>query len=78
MLVHDRFLVRRDDGFRSRWAVAQSTVWSLRVVVFSPFFDDDLRLFQVVEDLAIKQLVPEAGIEGHCQRAGTVRVNIGD
>ena len=23
MLVHDRFLVHRDDGFRSRWAVAQ-------------------------------------------------------
>ena len=21
MLVHDRFLVHRDDGFRSRWAV---------------------------------------------------------
>ena len=63
MLVHDRFLVHLDDGFRSRWAVAQSTVWSLHVVVFSPFFDDDLHLFQVVEDLAIKQLVPEAGIE---------------
>ena len=63
MLVHDRFLVHRDDGFLSRWAVAQSTVWSLRVVVFSPFLDDDLRLFQGVEDLAIKQLVPEAGIE---------------
>jgi len=63
MLVHDRFPVHRDDDFRSRWAVAQSTVWSLRVVVFSPFFDDDLRLFQVVEDLAIKQFVPEAGIE---------------
>jgi hypothetical protein len=31
--------------------------------VFSPFFDDDLRLFQGVEDLAIKQLVPEAGIQ---------------
>ena len=53
MLVHDRPGCHRDDGFRSRWAVAQNTVWSLRVVVFSPFFDDDLRLFQVVEDLAI-------------------------
>ena len=63
MLVHDRFLVHRNDGLGSRWAIAQSTVCSLRVVVFSPFFDDELRLFQVVEDLAIKQLVPEAGIE---------------
>ena len=58
MLVHDRFLVHLDDGFRSRWAVAQSTVWSLRVVVFSPFFDDDLCLFQVVEDLAITEECP--------------------
>jgi hypothetical protein len=32
-------------------------VWFLRVVVFTPFFDDDLRLFQGVEDLAIKQFV---------------------
>ena len=63
MLVYDRPLIHRDDGFWSRWVVDQSTVWSLRVVVFSPFFDDDLRLFQGVEDLAIKQLVPEAGIE---------------
>ena len=63
MLVHDRPLIHLDDGFRSRLVVAQSTVWSLRVAVFSPFFDDDLRLFQGVEDLAIKQLVPEAGIQ---------------
>ena len=91
MLVPDRFLVHRDDGFWSRWAVAKSTVWSLRVVVFSPFFEsfydfpaehwkhirttnpmmmalimDDLRLFQGVEDFAIKQLIPEAGIDQFC------------
>src|SRR5215210_631587 len=34
-----------------------------RVVVTTPTLDDDLRLTQAVEDLAIEQLVPEAGIE---------------
>ena len=34
LLVHDRPLVHRHDGFRGRWAVAQSTVWSVGVVVF--------------------------------------------
>ena len=33
------------------------------VVVTTPALDDDLRLAQGVEDLAIEQLVPEAGIE---------------
>ena len=63
MLVHDRFLVHRDDGFRSRWAVAQCTMRPLRVVMFSPFFDDNLRFFQGVKDLAVKQFVSESGIE---------------
>ena len=45
MLVHGRPLGHRDDGFRGWRAVAQSTVRSLGVVVFPPFFDDDLRLF---------------------------------
>ena len=35
----------------------------LRVVVFPPFFDDYLRLFQAVENLTIEQFVPEAGIK---------------
>ena len=51
MLVHDRPLIHRDDGFRGRRAVAQCTVWSLRVVVFPPFFDDDMRLLHGVEDV---------------------------
>ncbi len=53
MLVHDRPGVHGNDGFRGWWAVAQGTVRSLRVVVFPPFFDDDLRLFQGVEDFAV-------------------------
>ena len=63
MLVHDRFLVHRDDGFRSWRSVAQSTVGPLRVVVFPPLFDDDLCLFLGVEDFAVKQFVPKTGIE---------------
>ena len=53
MLVHDRPGCHRNDGFRGWQAVAQSTVRSLGVVVFPPVFDDDLRLFQGVEDFAV-------------------------
>src|SRR5499433_3965081 len=34
-----------------------------RVVVTAPTFDDDLRLAQCVEDLAVEQLVPQPGIK---------------
>ena len=63
MLVHDRSLVHLDDGLRGWRAVAQSTVWSDGVVVPAPLFDDDLCLFEGVEDFPIQQFVPEAGIE---------------
>ena len=33
------------------------------IVVAAPAFDDDLRLAERVEDLAIEKLVPQAGIE---------------
>ena len=62
MLVSDWSLIYWDDRFAGR-AVAQSAVWSDGVVVSPPLFDDDLRLLQGVEDLPIKQFVPEAGIE---------------
>ena len=52
-----------DDGFRGWWPVAQSTVWSDGVVVSPPWFDDDLSLFEGIEDLPIEQFVPEAGSE---------------
>ena len=61
--VHDRPLVHLDDGFRGRWAVAQSTVWSFRVVVFPPFLDKDLGSAQGVEDLAIQEFIAEPCIE---------------
>ncbi len=53
MLVHGLPLVYWDDGFRGWRAVAQSTVWSNGVVVPPPLLDDDLCLFEGVEDLAI-------------------------
>ena len=64
MLVHDRPLIERDDRFWSRRAAAQCAVWSDGVVVDAPLFDDDLCLLQGVKDLAIQELVSEAGIEG--------------
>jgi len=53
MLVHDRPLVHLNDGFGGRRAIAQSTVRSLRVVVFPPLFDDNLSLLQRVEDFTV-------------------------
>ena len=64
MLVHDRPLVYRDDGFRGWRAVAQSTVWSDGVVVSPPLFDDDLCFSERVKDSLIQKSVPEASIEG--------------
>ena len=48
---------------RSWWAIAQCTVWSLCVVVFSPFFDDDLCFPQALEDLSVEQFISEPAIE---------------
>ena len=53
MLVDDWLLGDLDDGLWCWSAVAQSTMWSLRIVVFSPFLDDDLRFFECVEDFAV-------------------------
>ena len=63
MLVHGRSLVHLDDGLWGWRAVTQSTVWSNGVVVPPPLLDDDLCLFEGVEDFPIQQFVPEAGIE---------------
>jgi len=38
-------------------------MWSFRVVVHPPLFDDDLRLFEVVEDLPVEQFIPEPCVE---------------
>jgi len=61
--VHDRRLVHLDDGFGSRWAVAQNTVGAFRVVVFSLFFDQDLCLTRAVEDFPVQGIAAEASIK---------------
>ena len=38
-------------------------MWALAVIVLAPLFDDDFGLLECVEDFAVKQLVPEAGVE---------------
>jgi hypothetical protein len=38
-------------------------VGSFRVVVFSPFFDQDLCLPQAVEDFAVQEFIAKPGIE---------------
>ena len=73
--MHDWPLVHLDDGFGGRWAVAQSTVGSFGVVVFPPFFDQDLCLAQAVEDFTIQELVLEAGIEAS---STDLRERVGD
>ena len=57
-------MVYLDDGLRDWRAVAQGAVFFEGVVVSPPLFDDDLSLFESIEDLPIEQFVPEAGIEG--------------
>ena len=64
MLVHDRPLIYWDDSLRGWRVAAQSIAFPDGVVVFPPLFDDDLSLFEGIEDLPVKQFVPEASIEG--------------
>src|SRR5215218_3336510 len=78
MLVHDRPGGHRRGGRRGwpgrrgeggydhlgrRRAVAERGVRAHLVVVASPALDHDLGLAQAVEDLAVEQLVPQAGAE---------------
>lgn len=62
MLVHDWPGFHRDDGFRSGWAITQSTVGSFGVVVFPPLFNQDLRFPQAVEDLPVQQFISELAV----------------
>lgn len=38
-------------------------MWADRVVVSTPAFDDDLRLLQCVEELAVQQFIPQPRVE---------------
>jgi hypothetical protein len=63
MLVHGGLSIHRDNAFRCRGSIAKGTVWSDRVVVLAPLLDNNAGFLEGVEDLAIEQFVPEAGIE---------------
>lgn len=63
MLVHSGSLLHRQDHFWGWRPPAQNAVRALAVIVLAPLFDDDLGLLQCVEDFAVEQLVPEAGVE---------------
>ena len=60
LLVHDRFVVHRDEAFWCGRSVSQGAVWPDGVVVDPPFLDDDLGLFQGVEDLAVEEFIRSA------------------
>jgi len=62
-LMHGRPLVYRHHAFGRRRTVAQGAVRSDCVEVVPPAFDQDLGFSQRVEDLAVEQLISEAGIE---------------
>jgi hypothetical protein len=47
-----------------RWrAATQCAVWFDRIVVATPPFDQNLSLAQRGEDLAVEQLIPNAGVD---------------
>ena len=56
--MHDWSQVHRDDGFGGQRSIAKGAVRAFSVVVFPPFFDDDLGFTQAVEDLATEQFIP--------------------
>jgi len=43
--------------------VAQSTVWSDRILVSPLLFDNDLNFSERVQDSPVHECIPEAGIE---------------
>ena len=54
---------RRNEDLRRRWSVAQRFMRANGIVVAPPAFDHDPGLVERVEDLAVEQLVAQAGVE---------------
>jgi hypothetical protein len=55
--------LQRADGF-GRWRTkAEAAARPDRIVVFTPFLDDDPSLFEGVKYFPIEQLIPKPGIE---------------
>ena len=63
MLVHDWLGFHLDDGFWSRWAVAQGTMWSFGVVVLPPLFNQHLGFTKRAEDFSVEQFIPHSCVE---------------
>ena len=61
--MHRRSLVHENDAFGRGRAVAQCAVRSDGVVVNAPLLDQDLRLPQAVEDVAVELFIPEPSVE---------------
>ena len=59
MLMHGRPIVYWDDAFGCWWMVSQCAVRPDRIIVATPFLDEDLGLTQAVENLTIQKFVPE-------------------
>ena len=59
MLMHGRSLVHRYEAFGRWWTVSQCAVRPDRIVVATPFLDEDLGLTQAVEGLTIQKFVSE-------------------
>ena len=63
MLMHGRSLVYRYEAFGRWWTVSQCAVRPDRIVVATPFLDEDLGLTQAVEGLTIQKFVSEPCVE---------------
>ena len=63
MLVYGYPFMQMDDAFGSWRFIAERAVRAFSVVVVPPFFDDNLGLFQRIEDLSIEKLVAKARVE---------------
>ncbi len=61
--MHDPAGVYPYNGFRSGWALAQSILVPFPFVVSPPLFNQDLDLFEAVQDLAVGRLIAKPDTE---------------
>jgi hypothetical protein len=55
---HLRTVLGRD-RFRSGWPIPQRTMWTVRIIVTSPAFHEDLGFVQRIEEFPIQQLISQ-------------------
>lgn len=63
MLVHGYPFMQMDEGFWCWGGVSKRAVGAFGVAMTPPSFNDDLGLFQRVEDFSVEQFVAQAGVE---------------